>query len=185
MGRGCRPHRHRSWYSTFAPFPDTRPRNQPALGQTYATVVFGAGRVSGEQMLTVGRGLWTTATNQWRAFPASGLAAVIYVSDNCLGTQHSALWPRRRVVMQRQTKLSDKIVCRYSIPPAQHKERHVITLRYEARAEREARDTRTGLAAEPLVPIKWRTHRGHRFCDVISHCVCNRSWWSLATTCRW
>ena len=109
MGRGCRPHRHRSWYSTFAPFPDTRPRNQPALGQTYATVVFGAGRVSGEQMLTVGRGLWTTATNQWRAFPASGLAAVIYVSDNCLGTQHSALWPRRRVVMQRQTKLSADI----------------------------------------------------------------------------
>ena len=31
------------------------------------------------------------------------VAAVIYVSDNCLGTQHSALWPRRRVVMQRQT----------------------------------------------------------------------------------
>ena len=41
----------------FPPFPDTRPRNQ-----TYATVVFGEGRVSGEQMLTVGRGLWTTAT---------------------------------------------------------------------------------------------------------------------------
>jgi len=34
---------------------------------------------------------------------------------------------------------------------AQHKERHVVTLRYEARAERKARDTRTGLAAEPLV----------------------------------
>jgi len=32
-------------------------------------------------MLTVGRALWTTATDQWRAFPASGLAAVIYVSD--------------------------------------------------------------------------------------------------------
>ena len=80
-------------------------RNQPALGQTYATTVFGEGRVSGEQMLTVGRGLWTTATDQWRAFPASGLAVVIYVSDNCLGThQHSALWPRSRVVMQRQTK---------------------------------------------------------------------------------
>ena len=47
---------------TFAPFPDTCPRNQPALGQTYATVVFGEGRVSGEQMLTVGRGLRTTAT---------------------------------------------------------------------------------------------------------------------------
>jgi len=39
---------------------------------------------------------------------------------------------------------------------AQHKERHVVTLRYEARAEREARDTRTGLAAEPLVIIKIR-----------------------------
>ena len=61
------------------PFPDTCPRNQPALGQTYATAVFGEGRVSGEQMLTVGRGLWTTATNQWRAFPASGLAAVIRI----------------------------------------------------------------------------------------------------------
>jgi len=79
VGRGSRPECRRSWYSTFAPFPDTYPRNQPALGQTYATVVFGEGRVSGEQMLTVGRGLWTTATDQWRAFPASGLAAVIYV----------------------------------------------------------------------------------------------------------
>jgi len=39
----------------------TRPRNLPALAQTYATVVFGTGRVSGEQMLTVGRGLRTTA----------------------------------------------------------------------------------------------------------------------------
>jgi len=36
---------------------------------------------------------------------------------------------------------ADKIVCRYSTPPAQHKERHVVTLRYEARGEREARDT--------------------------------------------
>ena len=44
------------------PSPDTCPRNQPALGQTYATVVFGERRVSGEQMLTVGRGLRTTAT---------------------------------------------------------------------------------------------------------------------------
>ena len=128
MGRGCRPHRHRSWYPTFAPFPNTCRRNQPALEQTYATFVFGEGRVSGERMLTVGRGLWTTATNQWRAFPASGLAAVIYVSDNCLGTQHSALWPRRRVVIQRQI-----IVCRYSTPPAQHKERHVVTLRYDTK----------------------------------------------------
>ena len=34
---------------------------------------------------------------------------------------------------------------------AQQKQRHVITLRYEASAEREARDTRTDLAAEPLV----------------------------------
>ena len=103
MGLGSRPDCHRSWYSTFAPFLDTCPRNQPALGQTYATVVFREGRVSREQMLTVGRGLWTTATDQWRAFPASGLAAVIYVSDNCLCTQHSALWSRRRVIMQRQT----------------------------------------------------------------------------------
>jgi len=62
MGRGSRPDCRRSWYSTFAPFSDTRSRNQPALAQTYATVVFGEGRVSGEQMLTVGRGLRTTAT---------------------------------------------------------------------------------------------------------------------------
>jgi len=62
VGRGSRPDGRRRWYSTFAPFPDTCPRNQPALGQTYATVVFGEGRVSGEQMLTVGRGLRTTAT---------------------------------------------------------------------------------------------------------------------------
>jgi len=34
---------------------------------------------------------------------------------------------------------------------ARHKERNVVTLRYEARAEREARYTRKGLAAEPLV----------------------------------
>jgi len=46
---------------SFAVFSHT-PRNQPALAQTYATVVFGEGRVSGEQMLTVGRGLRTTAT---------------------------------------------------------------------------------------------------------------------------
>jgi len=37
-------------------------RNQPALGQAYATAVFREGRVSGAQMLTVGRGLRTTAT---------------------------------------------------------------------------------------------------------------------------
>jgi len=61
VGRGSRPDGRRRWYSTFAPFPDTCPRNQPALGQTYATVVFGEGRVSGEQMLTVGRGLRMTA----------------------------------------------------------------------------------------------------------------------------
>ena len=37
------------------------------------------------------------------------------VSDNWLGTQHSAVWPRRRVVvLQRQTQ----IVCRYSTTPA-------------------------------------------------------------------
>jgi len=68
VGRGSRPHRHRSWYSTFAPFPHTCPRNQPGLGQAYATVVLGQGRVSGEQMLTVGRGLRMTATAQLRAF---------------------------------------------------------------------------------------------------------------------
>ena len=44
------------------PFPHTCPRNQPALAQTYATAVFREGQVSGVQMLTVGRGLRTTAT---------------------------------------------------------------------------------------------------------------------------
>jgi len=155
VGRGSRPDCRRSWYSTFAPFPDTCPCNQPALGQTYATVVFGEGRVSGEQMLTVERGSWTTATDQWRAFPASGLAAVIYISDNCLDThQHSALWPRRRVVMQLQTQ----IVCRYSTPPAQHKERHVVTaIRSQGRA-RSARykDGSSGGAASSCeVRKKW------------------------------
>ena len=42
---------------------------------------------------------------------------------------------------------------------AQHKQRHVVTLRYEASAEREARDTRTGLAAEPLVTDYWMKHQ--------------------------
>ena len=88
MERGSRPHRHRSYYSTFAPFPDTRPRNQPALGQTYATVVYGEGRVSGVQMLTVGRGLRT------------GVSAAVLDSSSeqrRLGTQHPALWPHRQV----------------------------------------------------------------------------------------
>ena len=145
MGRGSRPDCCQSWYSTFAPFPDTCPRNQPALGQTYATIVFGQGQVSGEQMLTVRRGLWMTATDQWRAFPASGLSAVIYVSENC---------PPSTLPCGREAGSScngNQIVCRYSTPPAQHKERHVVTLRYEARAEHEARDTRMGLAAELLV----------------------------------
>ena len=34
---------------------------------------------------------------------------------------------------------------------------HVVTLRYKARDEREARDIRTGLAAEPLVRFKSRS----------------------------
>ena len=50
--------------------------------------------------------------------------------------------------MQRQTKLSADIA---HPRRAQHKQRHVVTLRYEASAEREAPDTRTGLAADPLV----------------------------------
>ena len=41
-----------------------------------------------------------------------------------------------------------------------HKERHVVSLRYEARAEREARDTTTGLAAEPLVGPTSTAFRG-------------------------
>jgi len=100
--------------------------------------------VSGVQMLTVGRGLRTTAIAQWRAFPASGLAAVICrlpcgceALSSCNGRH----------------KLSADIAQPRSTPPAQHKERHVVTWRYEATAEREARDTRTGLAAEPLVSV--------------------------------
>ena len=55
---------------------------------------------------------------------------------------------------------------------AQHKERHIVTLRYEARAEREARDTRTGLAAEPLVIIKIRdiSLNYGLFSTVVSEC---------------
>jgi len=62
---------------------------------------------------------------------------------------HPALCPV--VATQGHHATADKLSAD-STPPAQHKERHVVTLRYEARAEREARDTRTGLAAEPLVP---------------------------------
>jgi len=83
--------------------------------------------MSGEQMLTVGRGLWTTATDEWRSFPASGLAAVIYVSDNCLGTQHSALWPRRRVVLQRQTN------CLQIAHPGTAQGTTRVTLRYHTK----------------------------------------------------
>jgi len=133
VGRGCRPHRHRSWYPTFAPFPDTCPRNQPALAQTYATVIFGEGRVSGEQMLTVGRGLWTTATDQWRAFPASGLSAVIYVSDNsnlpCGRDAGSSCNGRQ-------------IVCRYSTPPAQHKPQGATHRHFAIRSQGRARSAR-------------------------------------------
>ena len=59
------------------------------------------------------------------------------VSDNCLGTQHSALWPLRRVVLQRQTQ----IVCRYSTPLACTAQaatrRHFVI-----RSQRRARSTR-------------------------------------------
>ena len=105
MGRGCRPQRHRSWYSTFAPFPDTCPRNQPALGQTG---VRGA-NVNCRAWLTDDSNRSTGGRFRPQAWPP--LSAV---SDNCLCTQHSAVWPRRRVVLQRQTQ----IVCRYSTPPA-------------------------------------------------------------------
>jgi len=56
------------------------------------------------------------------------------VSDNCLGTQHSALWPRRRVVLQRHTQ----IVCRYSTPPArtaQAATRRHFAIRSQRRAQ--------------------------------------------------
>ena len=88
-------------------------------------------------------------------------------SDNCLGTEHPALWPRQ------QTQLG----CRYSAPPAQYKERFVVRCRCISRAARadldrcfqfvtlrsasncknkataelEARDTRTGIAPWALV----------------------------------
>ena len=104
MKRGCRPQRHRSWYSTFAPFQDTCPRNQPALAQTYATVVRGA---------NVNCRAWLMDDSNGR-FQPQAWPPLSAVSHNCLGTQHSAVWPRRRVVLQRQTQ----IVCRYSAPPA-------------------------------------------------------------------
>jgi len=144
VGRGCRLQRHWSWYSTFAPFPDTCSCNQPSLPQTYATVV------SGEQMLTVGRGIWTTATDR-RAFPASGLAAVICGIREL--SRHPAVC---RLPCGRDAGSScngrHKLSADITHPRhAQHKQRHVVTLRYEASAEREARDTRTGLVTEPLV----------------------------------
>ena len=111
MGRGCRPHRHRSWYSTFAPFPDTRPRNQPALAQTYATVVFGEGRVSGEQMLTVGRGLRTTATaavgpgySPQSNVPANSLPRLGPAADSRCNKQHERCVNIAEVVTVRHTK---------------------------------------------------------------------------------
>jgi len=55
---------------------------------------------------------------------------------------------------------------------AQHKKRHVVTLRYEARAEREARDTRTGLAAEPLVNLTVEAPRNERTRPVIRRGRC-------------
>jgi len=163
VGRGSRPDRRRSWYSTFAPYLDTRPRNQPALGQTYATVVFVEGRVSGEQMLTVGRGLWTAQQISGGRFWPQAWPPLSAVSHNCLGTQHSALWPRRRVVLQRQTQ----IVCRYSTPPAQHNERHVVTAIRSHSSQGRARSARykdgsSGGAASLLLrravgtrPIVW------------------------------
>jgi len=91
----------------ICPLPGYMPRNQPALAQTYAPVV------SGEQMLTVGRGLWTTATDQQAG--VSGLRPGrryqrYQITVYAHSTLPSALWPRRRVVLQRQTQ----IVCRYS-----------------------------------------------------------------------
>ena len=122
MGRGCRPHRRRSWYSTFAPFPDTLPRNQPAIAQTYATVVFGEGRVSGEQMLTVRRGLRTTAT----AAVHKALFQLTHCQESVRLSLQQATWA-----------LCQHCSCQ-----------HCNFVIYEARAEREARDTRTGLVAE-------------------------------------
>jgi len=104
--RGCRPQRHRSWYSTFPPFPDTCPRNQPTLGQT------------GVRGANVNCRAWLTDDSNRSTggrFRPQAWLPLSAVSDNCLGThQQSAVWPRRRVVLQRQTQ----IVCRYSTPPA-------------------------------------------------------------------
>jgi len=59
------------------------------------------------------------------------------VSDNCLGTQRSALWPQRRVVVQRQTQ----IVCRYSTPPACTAQA-ATRRQFEIRSQRRARSVR-------------------------------------------
>jgi len=111
VGRGSRPHRHPSWYSTFALFPDTCRRNQPALAQTYATVAFGAGRVSGEQMLTVGRGLWTTATaavgpgeSPQSNVPANSLPRLGPAADSRCSKQHDRCVNIAEVVTLRHTK---------------------------------------------------------------------------------
>ena len=109
--------------------------------------------MSGEQMLTVGRGLWTTATDEWRAFPASGLAAVIYVSDNCLG-RHPALCPV--AATQGRPATADKLSADSTPRHSTRNDTCHFAIPYEARAEREARDTRTGLAAGPLVYYNFR-----------------------------
>ena len=157
MGRGCRPQRHRSWYSTFAPFPDTCPRNQPALAQTYATIVSGE-LMDDSNRSTGGRfrpQAWPplSAVSQITVYARSTLPCGRVAGSSCNGRH----------------KLSADILAHPR--RAQHKQRHVVTLRYEASAEREARDTRTGLAAEPLVRMTNR--RRGIVCDGVCEC-CER-----------
>jgi len=82
--------------------------------------------VSGEQMLTVGRGLRTTAT--------AAVHKALFQLTHC----------QESVRVQAVAAANNMSV----VNIARHHRNFAI---YEARAERKARDTRTGLAAEPLV----------------------------------
>ena len=84
--------------------------------------------MSGQQMLTDRRGLRTTAT--------AAVHKALFQLTHC----------QESVRLQAVAAANNMSVVSTSLM-------YIVTLQYEASAEREARDTRTGLAAEPLVII--------------------------------
>ena len=102
-------------------------------------------------------------------------------SDNCLGTQHSALWPRRRVVLRRQTQ----IVRRYSTTPActaQAATRRHFAIRSQRRA-RSARykDGSSGGAASKYQRTEGKESRDRRQADVPAGQTDRQNCYQLAT----